>query len=509
MKKVVTTIIILAVVAGLSFVGYRAFAGRESAPSAELETVPVERGDIVATVNASGSIVPRTKVTLSFKMPGRVAEIAVEKGDHVEAGEILARLETTDLELAVAQAEAALAMSEAQLERTRKGARPEDLAVAEAVLAGAQASYRRVAAGPNAEDLVAAEAGLASARANHAKVLAGPSQDEIAVARANLEQAEAVLRQAQAAYDQVAGSPHIWAMPQSLQLESATIAYEQAQAAYNLTVNVTDREVKAAAAQVAQAEAQLARLSRSPTPEELAIAQAQVDQAQATLDKIRAGATPEELAIAQAQVDQAQVAVELARSRLEDTRLVAPFAGTVAHIGAEMGELVSSAIPMIVLVDLSGYHIDIRVDETDIGLIEVGQEVEITLDAFPDAELSGQVVRIDPAGANILGIVSYGVTIEISSADVPLKPDMTANVDIVVESKEGVLLVPNRAVERGREGKYVEILVAGQPRQVYIETGLSNGTFTEVVAGLKEGQRVIIKTQQQRIREEMMEMIGP
>ncbi len=509
MRKVITTIIILAVVAGLSFVGYQAFAGRESAPSAELETVPVERGAIVATVNASGSIVPRTKVTLSFKMPGRVAEIAVEKGDQVKAGEVMAKLETTDLELAVDQAEAALAMSEAQLERTRKGARPEDLAVAEAVLAGAQASYRRVAAGPSAEDLAAAEAGLASARTNYAKVLAGPNEDEITMAKASVKQADAALRQAQAAYDKVAGSPHVWAMPQSLQLESATIAHEQAQASYNLTVNVTDRAVKGAAAQVAQAEAQLARLSRSPTPEELAIAQAQVDQAQATLDKIRAGATPEELAIAQAQVDQAQVAVELARSRLENTRLLAPFAGTVAHIGAEMGELVSSAIPMVVLVDLSDYHIDIRVDETDIGLIEVGQEAEITLDAFPDVELSGQVATIDPAGAMILGIVSYGVTVEISSADIPFKPDMTANVDIVVESKEGVLLVPNRAVGRDREGKYVEVLIAGQPRQVYIETGLSNGTFSEVVAGLKEGQRVIIKTQQQRIREEMMEMIGP
>ena len=505
MKKAITIVVILAAVAGLSFVGYRAFADRDPAPPAELQTVPVERGTIVAVVNGTGSILPQTKVNLTFKMPGRVTKILVEEGDKVETGQILAELETTDLELQVAQAQAALDMSEAQLEQVKKGACPHDLAAAEASLASAQANYQRVLADPDAEDLTAAEASLASARANYDKVLAGPSEDEITVAKADMEQAAEAVKQAQFEYDKYAWRQGFEASPQAAALHQATINYERAKAACNLLVEVTDQEVKAAAAQVAQAEAQLARLRNSPTPEELAIAQAQVDQAEAALDKLKAGATSEELAIAQAQVDQARAALAQAQSRLEDARLLAPFAGRVARVGTEVGEMVSSAAPMLLLVDLSAYHIDVLVDETDISQVEVGQEVDITLDALPGEKLSGRVTRIDPAGTIVQGIVNYGVSIEISSPDLPIKPDMTADADIVVARKEAVLLVPNRGIGRDRQGKYVEVLAEGQPQKVYIGTGLSNGTSTEVLAGLEEGERVIIKIQQQRIREEMKE----
>ena len=509
MKKAITIAVILTAVAGLSFAGYRAFVSREPAPSAELQMVRVDRGTIVAVVNGTGSILPQSKVNLTFRAPGRVAKILVEEGDKVEAGEILVELETTDPELQVAQAQAALAMSKAQLDQIKKGARAQDLAAAEASLASAQANYQRVLAGPNAEDLAAAEASLASAQANYEKVLVGPNEDEITVANADMEQAAEAVKQAQFEYDKYAWRQGFEASPQAAALHQATINYERAKAAYNLLVEVTDREVKAAAAEVAQAEAQLARLSNTPTPEELAIAQAQVDQAQAALDKLTAGATPEELAIAQAQVDQAQAGLAQAQSRLEDTSLLAPSAGRVARVGAEVGEMVSSAMPTIVLVDLSAYPLDVMVDETDISQVEVGQEVDITLDALPGEKLSGRVTRIDPAGTIVQGIVNYGVSIEISSPDLPIKPDMTADADIVVARKEAVLLVPNRGIGRDQEGKYVEVLAEGRPQKVYIETGFSNGTFTEVVAGLEEGERVIIRTQAQRIREEMRERMMP
>lgn len=125
-------------------------------------------------------------------------------------------------------------------------------------------------------------------------------------------------------------------------------------------------------------------------------AQAQVTQAQARLDLLRAGASAEQVAMAEAQVDQARAALRQAELRLEETTIVFPFGGTVAHVGIEVGELATSAKRAIILVDLSSLHIDVRVDETDIGRISVGQEVSITLDAFPDVEPKGRVARIDP-----------------------------------------------------------------------------------------------------------------
>lgn len=558
-------VVAVLVIGALGFAGYQRFAGADPSPAGEWQTIAVERGTIMATINASGSVAPEAKVTLAFKVPGRVAEVLVEEDDWVEAGEALARLETADMEVAVAQAEAALATAQASLAQVQAGARTEEIAAAEgavaaakanlagarANLAAAQADLARVKAGAREEEIAiaegavsAAKANLAGARANQAaaqadlaRVKAGARPEEIAAAEAGLKQAETMLEQAQKAYDMLSWQPGSETTPLGYAWRQATHEWERVKAQVDLVkagataeqvaaaqalVDAARAQADGAQAQVTQAQAQLDLLRAGASAEQVAAAQALVDasqaqvegaqaqvtQAQARLDLLKAGASTEQVAVVEAQVDQARAALKQAELPLGETTIVAPFAGTVAYVGIEVGELTSSVQPAVILVDLSSFHIDVRVDETDIGRISVGQEVSITLDAYPDVELEGRVARIDPVGTVIQGIVSYRVTMEIAPTEVPIKPDMTANVDIVMENKEGILLVPNRAIGRDREGEYVEIPAEGQPQKVYIETGLSNGTFTEVVAGLKKGERVIIKTQQQRIRDEMMEMMG-
>ena len=453
-KKWLIVAAVVIVVAALGLVYFRRIAAQGAATEASLETVPVRRGTLVATVSASGSIAPKAQATLTFKTPGLVAEVNVEEGDRVEAGEVLARLETKDLELAVAQAEASLAQAEAQLKQIEKG--------------------------PSAHDLAAAEASLASAEANLARLLAGPDEREIEMARLSWEQAKNNLWAAQAERDGIAGNK------------------------MNPGYMVDAANARVAAAEIAAriAELQYEQAKAGPDEYEVAIAQAQVDQAQAALDKLKSSPTPEELAIARAQVDQARAALAQARLRLEEAVLVAPFAGTVASVDVNVGELASSAKPAIVLVDLSALHLDITVDEIDIGRIEVGQEVNIALDAFPDVELKGRVTRIDPVGTVVQGVVTYGVRIELEPTEVPIRPGMTANVDILVERREEVLLVPNRALRRDGRGKYVEVLAGGQRQRRYVTTGLSDGAFTEVIEGLKEGERVIVSASRRNVFEE-------
>ena len=451
---IIATIVILTMVVGLGFVGCGAFAPKGSESLSGLETVPVRRGTLVATVSASGSVAPKAQAMLTFKTPGRVAEVNVEEGDRVEEGEVLARLETKDLELAVAQAEASLAQAEAQLKQIEKG--------------------------PSAHDLAAAEASLASAEANLARLLAGPDEREIEMAKLNWEQAQNNLWAAQAERDGVAGNK----MNPGYMVDAA-----------NARVAAAETAAKIAKLQYEQTKA-------GPDEHEVAIAQAQVDQAQAALDKLKSSPTPEELAIARAQVDQARAALARARLQLEEAVLVAPFAGTVASVDVSVGELASSAKPAIVLVDLSALHLDITVDEIDIGRIKVGQKATITLDAFPDVELKGRVTRIDPVGTVVQGVVTYGVRIEIEPTEVPIRPGMTANVDILVERREGVLMVPNRALRRDGKGKYVEVLTGGQRQRRYVTTGLSNESFTEVVKGLEEGEQVIVSAPRENVLEQ-------
>jgi HlyD family secretion protein len=140
-------------------------------------------------VDATGSIAPEARLELSFKSAGRVAEILVEEGEKVEAGEVLARLDTTDLEHAVRQAEAAL-----KLAQVKAGARPEEIASAEANLAAAQGN------------LATAKGGLARAEADLAKLLAGATEREIEIARLGVDQAKNRLWGVQAERDGIKGS---------------------------------------------------------------------------------------------------------------------------------------------------------------------------------------------------------------------------------------------------------------------------------------------------------------
>jgi HlyD family secretion protein len=441
LKSIVIIVIVLLAAVALVFVGSRFMGGNQANAAEGTQTVVVERGTLRASVDTTGSIAPATRLELSFKSAsGRVAEIMVEEGDQVKAGEVLVKLETADLEQALIQAQASLDISEAQLAQTEDGA--------------------------SAEDLASAWAALESALADYEDVKAGPSQEDITVAKADMEKARIALEKAQADYDKISWQAGLGATAQASTLQQASIDYERARAQYELTVDrPTDSELKQAAAQVAQARATLAALEEKPTPEELAIARAQVTQARSTLTQ--------------------------AQLNLEEATLVAPFVGTVADINIEVGQMVNSSTPVIVLTDLTNYYVALYVDETEIGQVRIGQPVVITPDAFPDEEIEGEVTAIKSIGTVSGGIVTYEVRVEIASTEVSIKPDMTTSATVVVEEKENVLLIPNRAIRREGDVEYVEVLAGTEVRRVAIATGASNDAVTEVTAGLEQGDLVV------------------
>jgi HlyD family secretion protein len=463
MKRAITVVLILGAVIGLTWLSYQTFGGqviqKQVADDEDLEKFVVERDTIEATVSATGSIAPKAEVTLTFESAGKVEEIFVEKGQTVKAGDPLAKLETASLELQVAQGRATLALNEAKLQQAMKEASAEDIAAAEAELAGATANYE--------------------------KVQAGPTEEELIVAKADMEKAAIALQKAQAEYDQVAWAPGVSALPQSAALQQASIDYERAKADYQ-------------------------KIAQSPTESELLSAWAQVVQAQTNLDKLRKNPEPEDVAIAQAQVDQARAQLEEAQLKLEKTVITAPFDGVVASLGAEVGEWISSGTPMMVLVDVSQFHIDVEIDEIDISQIAVGQEVLITLDALPDEEIAGHVEDIAPTASVDGGVVSYVVTVAIEPTNALLRPGMSTNTTITTARNENALLVPNRYIQIDREnGKmYVERLEEdGLTSRVEIEIGMRSEFDSEVVAGLEEGDTLVLRSLSGR--ERLQRTFGP
>jgi HlyD family secretion protein len=448
MRRALITLIVLVVLGTAGVWVYQNYFAETEEPQEQREEAIVERGTLLAVVNATGTILPEKQTTLSFKSPGRVAEVLVKEGQLVRSDEVLARLETDDLQFAIDQAELGLATAQAQLLRLQRPPSEYDIAAAEAALSSAQAAYQRL--------------------------LAGPTKAEIRVARTNLDQAEATLAQAQATYDQVADRPDVAMMPQSLQLQQATIAYEAAQASFELAM-------------------------RDPSNAEVAAARSAVVQAETALARLQEGVQEEEILLAQLQIEQAQIALDQALHQQEGTVLAAPHDGTITLVGIRSGEL-SGGQPGFVLTDLSAYHIDVSVDEIDIGSVAVGQQVTVTLDALPGETLAGQVEQIAETAQLDSGVVSYKVRVSLEPSSAPLRAGMTANVDIVIERRQDVLLVPNRfiTIDRLTGRTFVDHLAGQDVQPIEIQTGLRDETYSEVLAGLEEGDVVVLVQQSSR-----------
>ncbi|MDW8053875.1 MAG: efflux RND transporter periplasmic adaptor subunit [Anaerolineae bacterium] len=450
-------------------------------PEPAERTASVTRGSLVATVSATGNIEPEAQVRLSFQQPGTVAEVLVENGQRVKKGDVIARLDTTDLELALAQAEANLAQAKnalAQAENALENARVQQII--------ATANYSRTVSGTRAADIAAARAALAAAEAQLEKLRNGPTPEDLAAAEANLRNAEAALRQAQANYDRafafdpagIAGSPA------ALQLEQATNNYNAAKAQYDRVAKGADEaQVKAAEQQVQSARANLERLLRPAQRFDVEQAEAQVKQAQIALRNAEV-----QLASAQNQVRLAEIQVRQAQRRIEQATLKSPIDGEIANLSIKVGETVGGQ-PVVTVVDTSRFHIDITVDEIDIAKIREGQEVRITLDSLPNVEVKGKVKRISPVSRLVNGVVSYDVRVDIDERVEGLRSGMTANASIVLERRDNVLLVPNWALRRDREsGKvFVTRRVGDQVSEIEVQIGTRNETFTEVRSGVNEG----------------------
>ena len=503
-RSVIVVIIVAAFLTVSAGTGYW-YYHRNNNPikGVEGEVFTIEQGDLETYISATGTIAAEVETSLSFKTAGRVAEVLVAEGDLVQAGQILARLETQELELQVAQAQANLNVSLAQLKQIQAGPSEEDIAAAEANLVSAQENLNKVLEGPSKAELAAAEATLAAAQDIYERLVNSPSEEDLRRAELQVEQARINLWMAQVERDALGGTDAAEAKVGSMEvaLELAELDLQRVKDGPTLA------EIQNAAAQLEQARDYLEKLRKSPAARDIAAARAQVAAAQAELARLKKSPTEEELAIAQAQVDQAQAVLDQALAALDGAVIKAPFAGLVAKVGAEANEFVTSSMPMIILVNTSGYHIVASIDEADIGKVTEGQKAILTLDAFPGVDLEGIVAAIAPISTMEGGVVSYDVRIDIQSTDLPMRSGMTANITIITARKQGVLLVPNQAiaVNENTGQKYVEKLTEEGPVPVEIKTGLSNEVVSEVISGLEKGDRVIARgTSYREMFSEMM-----
>ena len=157
----------------------------------------------------------------------------------------------------------------------------------------------------------------------------------------------------------------------------------------------------------------------------------------------------------------------------------------------------SAATLVMVLGDISQVYVRGKVDEADIGVVRMGQPSRIKVETFKDKTFEGKVTQISPLGVDKDNVVTFEVKVSINNPGGELRANMTANAEIVLEEHKGILLVPESAIlYDAQRNASVEIPDLSKPKgreRISIKTGISNGTRTEVLQGLNEGQKVILQ----------------
>ncbi len=498
--------VVVLVVVG-AFLALRSQANQAEAETTTTETVTAFMGDLSASATASGSVTPGREAVLSVSVPGRVQQVNVRVGDVVQAGDVLVQLDATDLALNVAVAEQNLKLKQASLADLLAEPTSSELAAVETAVLSAQAQLDDLLSGPTAEAIAAQEASLAAANANVWSSSAQLSQAQTAISAADIAAAEASLAAAEANLRNVEIQYTRNPDPDNTQANTALAQARQQVAAAQATLDSlragpdanqlgsAQAGLSAVVAQRDASAANLDKLTAAPSAAQVAAAEAQVAQAQASLDSLLSGATEEQLTAAEAEVAQAEISLADAQDALDGMTMTAPFAGVVTAVHFNEGEFASG--PVVEMVDNASLEVILEVDEIDVGKLAVGQTATITLETWPNQEISGEIVSIAPGATVSPGssLVIYEVHVQLGETDLPVLVDMTANANLVTEEKAGVLLVPNQAINVDRtSGKYsVNVLLAdGQTQATPITIGLRDGRNTEVTSGLNAGDELVV-----------------
>jgi len=431
MRSKIITIVLLLCLVLVSSISCNPFDGSEEEATEQL--AEVVRGDLTVTVSGSGNLEVTNEAMLAFGVGGRVDKVYIEEGDEVSKGEVLARLETDSLELA---------LTEAQVAQTRA-----EVAVIQAEVTITEAQVT----------LETAEYSLEEAQDLYA-------QPEIHTARAVVSEAQSYLEYAE----------------QMLAQSSTT-----------KDIKVWTNEVAYAEETLRAAEVSLHEMLSAPDTEEVAIKRLQVEAVQQSLELAE-----QSLELNKQSLELAKQSLETTRKQLDEATITAPFDGIVASVYVEEGDVISppTMAPMTIihLIDPGSMELKVQVDEIDIPEVKLGQRAIIEVDALPALPVEGKVSSISLLPIVEAGVIVYDVEIDF---DIPegtgLRAGMSATADIVIAERSSVLLVPDRAIGKDSQGRpIVKVVVDEQVEERAVVIGISDGFETEIVDGLDEGEVV-------------------
>jgi HlyD family secretion protein len=511
---------------GLTWALTSCSGGQTAAPAFDTVT----RGTVSTGVTASGALAAKTSEQLGFAQGGKLTSVNVKVGQKVQAGDVLATIDSKAARETLKQAQANVDAQAAAL-----GNASDNPAIQSAASTLAQArhvvleSKQQAAATQDADSSAISRAKKQKSSDQNAK---DDADDAVGDAQNACDDAQSTARKAAAAAQAAAADP--------TNTSAATVA---AAAASSAATSATS-----ACGGVGSAEAAVTGAKQRLTADQTAIDAAEqrkrVDDASGDLAQANAeqgvvsarnaynaavASRPHTLDQQQALVDAAQAQADAAQKTVDDATLKAPVAGTVSAVNGNKGEYVTAstgtsalapgskaAIPgasgagaasaggaasptrpggtqLIVLSGLDQLQVVLPFEESDASQIKAGQTVDVQLDAVPDLDAKGTVASVSPSATPIAGVVSYYATVNLDSRDPRERDGQTARATVLTSERTDVLTVPNSAVrQQGGASTVVVYEPSGDQRTVSFEAGLVGPDRTEVLSGLNEGDRVVV-----------------
>lgn len=545
-SKLIFVFVSILIIVGI---GYKYFFIEEELP---YDFALVEKGEIIQKVSASGQVIPAQKIDLQFEVQGKIQNINKEVGDWVQMGEILAVLDTTELNTQVLEAESTRDVARANFNKLLIGASPEEIRVYEVAVENAQIalanaritlknaeqnlsdvqkvadeslrasyedalnvlddSYLKIYNAFNAVDSVQRAYfngvdQVSSRVIENKNTIAGAmnrakSYLDVAESDPQNENIDEALSEMKDALNQISGALAVIraACEDPAYLSRVTAADKTSldtqrsyiSTAYANTVNT--QQTISAAKITNETNINTAKAGLDEAKNGIATTEGNLESGEQKLAQIKAPPQQSDIDLAQAQLNQTEAAVLRARQQLEKANLITPCGAMIADIKKEEGEMARAATPdpVFSLLCAGKFQIEVDVPEVDVGKLDPQDTSEIFLDAFSEEVFQGRVLKIDPAETIIQGVVYYKVTVGFDGADDRIRSGMTADVDITTERKQDVLIIPQRAVFIKNGEKFVRVPEDSDMREIKVETGLRgiNGEI-EIISGLKEGDKVI------------------
>lgn len=501
----ITLAVVIVVAAGI-YVGLHAIHKQQYTFST------VQQGNITQTVSVSGSVQAAQNVPLAFQKAGQIQEIDVQTGQQVTAGQLIAKIDTSDASAALNQAEAAAATAQANYQKVLDGASTPQVDVAKAAVESAQVALnnaqQNVTVVQNQQATAVANANSSMLNAGLAAIPSASNGSVVTVAvtgtYTGTQQGTYTVQTSSTgsglSYTYTglesgsgpitAGAPlPLGKLGLFLTFPTGVTLYSN----YSWTINIPNTASSAylAAANAYQTALQTQTQQNTSAQEAVASAQAAYDQANAQLEAVVTPARPEDVAAAKASVDAAEAGVEAAQNVYADSVITAPFAGQIGSVTLKVGASVTSGQPIGTMISNGQYEVDVQLSDADIAKVKTGDGAVVSFDAYPGQQFPATLASVDTAETVDQGVPYYKGVLEFNQSDSRIQSGLTGNVVISDATHTNTLTVPSAAIIINGNSDYVLVKQSnGLTSQEKVTLGIQNSDTVEILSGLTAGQQV-------------------